>query len=369
MMGALDAVRMTLGPQGGNALLYRTFNRGSRITNDGVTIAQCIEPKDEFENLAARAFKESAIRTNEKAGDGTTTTIVLAGKLLNNIFSSLLESSSAIRTQTAGRPTGVMTLKRQMLEGMKQVVEAIGKQAKKVESLEELQKIAIVSVESEDLGKTIAGMVWEIGVDGFVDVMDGHKGDIETEVIKGMRFPAKPGAKAFVNNPAKFEMVAQDIDCVVTNFALDNAAQVGQFTKGLTTSKLAIFAPSFSENVLVNLVAAFKQGFHVFPIAVPSLRTEQLEDLAVLKDKGQKLENIRQSDLGFAEKIVVKDSDAREDAAVIGGGGATDREVRVGKELMKSASPVAQRIQTLQDQVEETKVEIHKKFLLKLIPT
>ena len=224
-----DAVRLTLGPQGGNALLYRTFNRGPRITNDGVTISEVIEPKDEFEALAANAYKESAKRTNEKAGDGTTTTIVLAGVLINKIFSKL-SNSSAIKSKLSKDENGVMAIKSQILSEAEKIKTEIGKRAKKVETIEDLEKIATVSVEDAELGKVIAKMVWDVGIDGYVDVLEGHKGTIETEVIRGMRFPAKIAAKAFVNNPSRYEMVANDIPVIVTNYALDNAMQINAFT-------------------------------------------------------------------------------------------------------------------------------------------
>jgi chaperonin GroEL len=365
-----EPVRRTLGPEGGNALMYRTFNRGSRITNDGKAIADVIEPLDEFENLAAKAFKEATDKTNEKAGDGTTTTTVIGGHLINEIFRKLSESSSSIRTKTAGGKVGVMRLRREMQEAVVYVIEAIKQRAKKVESLEELEKIAVVSVEDVEIGKIVAKMAWEVGVDGFVDVTDGHKGEIEVEVIKGMRIPAKVGAKAFVNNPARFEMIAADIPCLVTNYALDNAAQVNAFTGNLQTAKLAIFAPSFSENVLVGMVAAFKQGFHIYPIATPGLRTEQYEDLAVYiganfinKDTGRKLQNIKEADLGFAEKIVVKDSDAKEDATVIGGRGTQEGTTKVNGEELKVASAVSDRITTLQAQMEIAPSEMQRKSL------
>lgn len=370
-----EPVRLTLGPEGGNALLYRTYNRGPRITNDGVTIAKVIEPKDEFTAIAAQTFREAAEKTNEKAGDGTTTTIVIAGKLINGIFATMGDATSSIQTKATGVTGGVMSLKKDMLHAMKGVVDAIKAKAVKVETIEDLIKIATVAVEDAELGKVIAEIVWKVGVDGHVDVVEGYKGEIETEIIEGMRVPAKVGAKAFVTNPARFEMVAEQIPTVVTNFAFDNPAQLGFCNvQTLETNKLAIFAPSFSETVLLELIKAWKQNFHIFPICTPSLRTEQYQDLAIYtastfvnKDEGMQLKRIEKKDLGSAEKIVVKDVDAREDAAVIGGGGAQEREVKMGKDWIKTKSAVTERIKILQDQVEETKSDPMKKLLLRRI--
>ena len=353
MNAIYDPVSRTLGPEGRNALMYRTLNRGPRITNDGVTIADVIEPEDEFENLAAGAFKEAAKRTNEKAGDGTTATIVIGGKLITDIFAKLGDKNSMIRTKTAGGTSGPMAIRKEILAASEEVIAEIKKAAKKVKTIEDLERIATISVENEELGKVIAKMAWETGVDGFVDVVEGHKGEIETELIKGMRFPAKVGAKAFVNNKARYESVIEDSPVLVTNYKLDNAAQLGQVTRQFNTTKLVIFAPQFSENVLIHLVAAFKQGFHCYPIAVPALRTEQFEDLAaytgatfINKETGKKLQNTREADLGFAARLIVKDTDAKEDAVLTGGKG-----------------DVAERLEMLKKQIVETKNELHKKDL------
>lgn len=361
VLAIYEPVRRTLGPAGRNALLYRTFNRGSRITNDGVTLSEVINPKDEFEELAATTFKEAAKLTNQRAGDGTTTTIVIGGKLFEEVWRARQEAGTAVRSKTAGAQSNVMELRKQILTAAVEVKAKIKEAAKPVKTLAELEKVAMVSVEDEELGKTIAKMAWEAGVDGYIDTVEGYKGEIETELIKGMRFPAKVPAKAFVNNPARYEMVATDCPVVLTNIAITNAVQVNGFTQHLKTSKLIIFAPSFSDEVLVNCAQAIKQGFFVFPVLTPSLRTEQYEDLAVYcdavfvnKDAGGKLENIRDAHLGFLEKLVVKDSEAKEDAVATGGKGAVETG---GK------SKIGERIETLKGQLVEMKQEQFKKLI------
>lgn len=364
-----EPVRRTLGPAGKNVLIYRTFNRGPRITNDGVTASECISPKDPFEKLAAESFKEACKRTNEKVGDGTTTTTVIAWKLLNEVFLKLSENTTAFKTKSSTGGTNVMQIRKDILASAAKVKEAITAQAVKVETLEQLEHIATISVEDEELGKVIAKMAWEVGIDGFIDTVEGFKGEIETEVIKGMRFPAKVPAKTFVNKPERFEMVIESSPVVVTNIPLDNAAQIGEFTQHLTTSKLAIFAPSFSDNVLVNIVAAIKSGFHIMPVAVPSLRTEQLEDLAIYMDatlidskKGMKMEGIRERDLGYIEKVIIKDTEAREDAVATGGKGTLLSEtMKDGNPVMSSA--IADHIETLKGQLAETRQDTYKKML------
>lgn len=356
-----EPVRRTMGPAGRNALIYRTFNRGSRITNDGVTVAEVIEPKDEFENLAATAFKEAAKLTNQKAGDGTTGTIVVGGRLYEDVSAKRAEAGTTIRTKLAGGTSNVMEIRKEILDNAALVIEEVKKVAKQVKTLPELEKIATVSVEDPKLGKIIAKMAWEVGTDGYIDVVEGFKGEIETELIKGMRFPAKIAAKAFVNNPQRYEMVVKDCPVVVTNYAITNSAQINDFTQHLNTSNLVIFAPSYGDEVLVGLVGAAKKGFFVFPVLTPSLRTEQYEDLAtycdavfINKDTGKKLEGIRGHDLGFLEKLVVKDTENREDAVATGGRGAVEKN---GK------SSIAKRIEILRGQIAETKQEQFKKLL------
>lgn len=369
-----SVVAPTFGPEGKNALLYRTMNRGNRITNDGVTVAECQEPKDQFVRMSAQTFRESCKKTNEKVGDGTTCTTILGGKLFNEIFKIIDDSQN----EFTGLKVGVMSLKKKLLNEAEKVKEEILKSAKKVKTLKDLEKIAIVSVEDETLGKTVAKMAWEVGVDGFIDVVEGYKGEIETEVIKGMRFPAKVPAKAFVNNPARYEMVAEDCPIIITNYAMDNAGDFAQSINGIgkTTSKLIVVAPSFSDNVLVNMVNASKTGYFIYPVLAPSMRTEQIEDLAIYcgakfidKNKGLKLQNIRPTDLGFIEKIVVKDTELKEDAVVTGGQGTKTEDnpildKKAGFDLQEQKkSQVEERIAILKSQLEETKQEQFKKLI------
>jgi len=290
----------------------------------------------------------------------TTATTILGGTLFNEIYKDLDETQNVF----TGKKKSVVSLKKEILAEAEKVKEAIKAQAKKIETLEDLEKVSIISVKDEALGKLVAKIAWEVGVDGFIDVVEGYKGEIETEVIKGMRFAAKVPAKAFVNNPARFEMVMTDTPILITNHGLSNAGDIAQAVNeiGKTTTKLAIVAPSFSENVLVNFVNAAKGGYFIYPILAPALRTEQLEDLAIYcgakfidKNKGNKLQNVRSIDLGQIEKAVIKDTETREDAVITGGKGTY--------EVVNSKSEVEKRIEVLKGQLEETKQEQFKKLL------
>jgi len=364
-----QVTKLTLGPESGSALMYRTYARGPRIVDDGHTIAQVIEPKDEFEKLVADAFKETAAKTNEKAGDGTTGTMVIAGKLINDTFKSLSETSKSF---VGSSKLNVRKVRKELLALSKEVQQKVKDRAQKIETLEDLEKIATISLGDAEIGKRIAELVWKVGVDSYVDVVDGYKGELETEVIEGARFPAKPGAKAFVNNVKKFEMIAEDSPVLLTNYKLDNIHQIGPVLGELLkkNAKIVVLAPDFSENVLLGMVHTVKAGFFIYPAKVPSLRTEQFEDLAIYfgakfinKDLGMKLENITEADLGFVNKLVVKDTENREDAIALGGRGVQESRMKIADKEYAASSPLAERIKTLKSQIDEERIDSHKKLL------
>lgn len=367
-----EPVRRTIGPEGKTALLYRTFNRGSRITDDGVTVSECQEPKDPHVRLAAQAFKEACKRTVEKVGDGTTTTAVIGGKLMNDVYALLSGGATEFTAKKSGTSIGVVALRRKILATAELVKKEIKERATVIgpDDIQELERIATISVKDAALGKVIASMAMKVGVDGFIDVVEGYKGEIETEVIEGFRFPAKVAAKAFVNNAARYEQVMTDCNVFITNYDIDSASRIGKLFQDLNahTSKIIVIAPSFSEDVLVNMVNACKAGYLIYPVKVPSLRTEQFEDLAINcgatfvdKNRGKSLFSVQFRDLGFVEKMVVKDTEAREDAVVTGGAGT-----RTGKneqEGIEVKSAIQERIEILKGQLKETQQEQFKKLL------
>jgi len=381
-----DAVRLSLGPEGASALIHRSFGRGSRITNDGVTIAKCIEPKDEFENLVATAFKEAASKTGEKAGDGTSSTIVIAWKLINSAFALLKDSDNKAGVQIRGMETtgmGVNSLRKHILAAVSQIKAEIAKSTKKIETKEELFNIADVSLAgNKEVAKIVSDMVWEVGVDGFISLGDGF-GKIETEVIDGARFPMKIAAPRFLNNPQRFEMVAQDCEAIVTNHRIDTMQDFVDFWNTLKRNKLIIFAPSFSDEVLVQMVKLISPrtmpngvvtpaNMQLFPVKIPSLRTDQLEDLALFcgatfidKNAGKRLKDIKEEDLGFLEKCTVKSAENREDATLLGGGGSKDIVKLAGRDI--GINKVKERIDILKGQKEKTKLPEYKALLDKRI--
>lgn len=377
-----DTVRLTLGPEGGNALILRSFNRGSRITNDGVTIAKCIRPKDEFEALVAEAFKEGAAKTGERAGDGTTSTTVIAGKLIIEAFKLLPATSDKEDVEFNGvssnRRVGVVSLKKKILASISPIQEAVKKVTKKIKKVDELENIADVSLNgNREVAKIVADMVWRTGENGFISLTDGFKGTLETQVIEGARFPMKVPHVNFLTNPERYEMVAEEADCVVTNIKMDNLRDFSYLWNNINPdprkphAKLVIFSPDFSEEVLgqmLNIMFPMNEngkrmpsGMRIFPCKCPSLRTEQFDDLAVFLDarfidynKGDKFSSVKEFDLGFVDKCTLKGSEDREDAILLGGKGA-------------KITKVAERIEMLKKQKEATNDQVNKVVLDKRI--
>lgn len=374
-----DAVRMSIGPQGGNALIFGIYSRPYRITNDGVTIAEVIELKDPHEKLAAKAFVDAAKQTNLKAGDGTSATTVIAGKLLNDIMPLISQTSDTEGFDVfkkGNKKRGVMDIKKELFDTRNTVIEKIKERSQKVESLETLKKIATISVENEKLGDTIATMAWDVGTDGFIDIVEGFKGGIETEIIKGSRFPAKVPAKVFVNNIARYEMVSEDVHVLLTNYVIDKQTMSLLLKNLQGTPKLAIIAPDFKESALITMANINNKNGELLyaPVKAPSLRTEQFIDIEVFsgarfvnKDRGDKPENVTKADLGFFTKLVVKDNETREDAVALGGKGFQNREINVSGDKMPVLNAVEQRIGELKGQVEETRIESQKNLLKRRI--
>lgn len=370
-----QAVRRTMGPQGGNALIYGLYSRPYRITNDGYTVADIIELKDTHEKLAAEAIVDAAKRTNMLAGDATSATTVISSKGVLDILPILMkesETSNVSKSFTVNgdsKKRGLMTIRRELFTTQDVVVAKLKAMSKTVETLEELERIAISSVEDEELGKTIAAMAWKVQASGYIATVEGFNNKIETELIEGARFPAKIPAKVFINVPEKYEMEVENTPILLTNYTID-AVMMQRFLKNLEgLPKLTIIAPQFKDDALVMMANVNKeQNAYVFiPVKVPSLQTVQFEDLQVYcgarfinKDQGDLPEHTEEVHLGFLSKLTVKDADTREDAIALGGKGAQKREAG-------DVSPVQDRIEMLQEQLKNTPEEGRQQLLRRRI--
>jgi chaperonin GroEL len=266
-------------------------------------------------------------------------------------------------------------LRRELLNDKDKVVEAINKSATKVKDLDDLKKIATISIgkEDEETAHKVAETVWNLArgesgeyKDAQIDVTEGYKGEIEIEENYGMRFPAKLAHRAFINKPERFEMEAEDVRVLITNYRLDNPQEIVQTLNNLQVPKVAIFAPHFSLPVIQTLINTTKNGLFCYPVLCPALRTEILEDLATYtgaviidKDSGRRLDTATMDNLGFADKITTRDVESKEDAVLMGG---------KGEKLKRSdGNKVTKRIETLKKQLPETKNEMSRVQLEKRI--
>ena len=367
----LAVIAPTLGPAGMSVLLPRTWNRGPRNADDGYMAAQNVILEDEHERLAADTFKESIKLTNQVAGDGTTGTGVLAGSLINRIFADLPTHGVPIVAppgQKVPSKKSVRQIRQELLEAKTLVVEEIKKQSKPIKTLADLEKIARIAIGKEDevIAKTVADTVWKVArnangeyVNNHIDVVEGYKGQLEVEVIRGMRFPSKVAHRAFITNPERFEMIAEDTAVFITNHKLDNPIIVQKLLENCKVAKMAIFALDFAPIVIKYLIDVTKGGLFCYPIKCASLRTEQMQDLAVYtganvidKDTGAKVENTSYSDLGFATKIVVRDTENKDEAVLLGGKGENIK--RGDKNL------ISERQEILKKQLLEAKNDLSK---------
>ena len=343
-------VSSTFGPEAGGTLMYRTYNRGPRLADDGFYTAEVIVPKDPHTRLVAEFFKEAIQKTNRKVGDGTTGTAIVAGALFNYLYNKLTKKVQGFNIKESNKELGVMAMKREILAEAKLVKDKIKDSSKPVKDLKELEKISAISLgETNELSKTVAKLAWDVGTEGFIDVVEGYKGEVEVERVEGMRFKAKVADKAFLNKKEQFKMEVENCPVFITNHKLDNILQVDAIIQGFKSPKMIFIAPDFSTLVLKNIAASFETGLQYWPIKVPSLRTEQLEDMAIFmgaklvdKNKGMELRGLDSSYLGHVSKMIVSDVEVGDDTIVIGGAG-------------EKTSAVKDRIKTLKGQLVETK--------------
>lgn len=345
-------VSKTFGPEAGTTLMYRTYNRGPRNVDDGFYTSEVIIPKDPHVRLVAEFFKESTMRTNRKVGDGTSATTVIGGALFNDLYTQLAPKAQGFSNKQTNKSAGVMALKKEILKEATIVKEKIRASAKPIKDLKDLEKISAISLgESNELSKTVAKLAWEVGADGFIDVVEGYKGEVEVEKVEGLRFRAKIADKAFITNKEQFKMEVEDCPVFITNYKLDNPEIVRYLVEQVykDTSKLIFLAPDFSTVVLQQMALSFKGGLQLWPVKVPSVRTEQLEDMAIFmgaklidKSKGMKLETCNGTELGRLAKLIVYDVETNDDAVAIGGAGEKSQELK-------------DRVKTLKGQLVETK--------------
>ena len=312
-----DAVALTLGPKGHNVVLDKKWGPPT-ITNDGVTIAKEIELSDPWENMGAQLAKEVATKTNDVAGDGTTTATVLARAMVHH----------GMRNVAAG--ANPMALKRGVEKAVVVVVDAIKDQAKDVESRDEIAQIAAISAGDAQIGEVLAEALDKVGNDGVVTVEESNTFGMELEFVEGMQFDKGYISPYFITDQDRMEAVLEDPYIAVVNKKIGSVQEMlPLLEKVLQSGKpLLLVAEDVEGEALATLVVNKIRGtFNAAAVKAPGFgdrRKAMLQDVAILtgaqvvsEEVGLKLENVGLDLLGHARKVVV----TKDDTTIVEGAG------------------------------------------------
>ena len=341
-----NAVKVTLGPRGRNVILDKGFG-GPTITNDGVSIAKEIVLKDKFENMGAEIIKEVANKTNELAGDGTTTATVLTQALVNE---GLKQTTMGINS---------MAVRAGMEHASRDVVEALKKMATQISSIDEIKQVATISAEDAELGEKIAETIDKVGKDGVVTVEESQSFGIETELTEGMQFDKGYVSPYMVTNPERMEAEYKNAQILVTDEKISSVQDILPLLEKIEQTgrkELVIIADDVEGEALATFVVnKLKGGFSVLAVKAPGYgdrKKEILSDIAITiggqvisKDLGMELKSTEISQLGSAERfIATKDS-----TTIVGGGG--------------KKTDIAERVKALKAQLEQASSKFDKEKL------
>jgi chaperonin GroEL len=313
-----DAVKVTLGPKGRNVVIDKSFG-APRITKDGVTVAKEIELEDKFENMGAQMVREVASKTNDIAGDGTTTATVLAQAIVQ-------EGGKAV---AAGM--NPMDLKRGIDLAVAEVVKQLGKSAKKIKTSEEVAQVGTISANGEtEIGEMIAKAMQKVGNEGVITVEEAKTADTELEVVEGMQFDRGYLSPYFVTNPEKMVADLEDAYILLHEKKLSNLQALLPVLEAVvqTSKPLVIISEDVEGEALATLVVnKLRGGLKIAAVKAPGFgdrRKAMLEDIAILtggqvisEDLGIKLESVTLDMLGRAKKVSI----TKENTTIVDGNG------------------------------------------------
>jgi chaperonin GroEL len=316
-----DAVSVTLGPKGRNVVLDKKWGAPT-ITNDGVTIAKEVELEDPWENMGAQLAKEVATKTNDVAGDGTTTATVLARAMVN----------LGMKNVAAG--ANPMALKRGIEKAVAAAVEAIQKQARDVEGKDDVAHVASISAADPGIGDIIAEALEQVGKDGVVTVEESQTFGMELEFVEGMQFDKGYISPYFVTDPERMEAVLEDPYILLVGKKISSVQDLLPVLEKVMQGgkSLAIIAEDVEGEALATLVVNKIRGtFKSVAVKAPGFgdrRKAMLEDMAILTggqvisdEIGMKLENVTMDMVGQAKKVVV----TKDDTTIVDGSGSEDQ--------------------------------------------
>ncbi len=313
-----DAVKVTIGPRGRNVALDRSWG-GPQITNDGVSIAKEITLPDKFENMGASIVKEVATKTNDKAGDGTTTAVVLTQAIIHEGLKRTALGANA------------MMVRRGIEAAAKDAVEELRKLAKPVKGKDDVRQVATISAESEELGKTIGDIVEKVGKDGVVTVEESQSIGIESDFVEGLEFDKGFVSAYMITNPDRMEAEVKDAPVLITDKKISTIKEILPLLEKVAQAgkkELVIIADDVDGEALATFIVNKLKGvFNILAVKAPGYgdrKKELLQDIAIVvggqvvsEDLGMKLENAELSALGRVSRIVA----TKDSTKIVGGKG------------------------------------------------
>jgi chaperonin GroEL len=334
-----DAVRITMGPKGRNVILEKSYGSPT-ITNDGVTIAKDIELEDKFENMGAEMVKEVASKTNDAAGDGTTTATVLAHAIIEAGLEHLVNGANAINLKTG------------ITKATQAVVKELEKMTTKVDTKDQQQQVATISAQNEEVGQVVADILEKVGENGVVTVEEGQTMGLEVDVVKGMQFDNGYISPYMITDTQALKAEFKDAQILIVDKKISSVQEILPLLEKLSQAgkkELVIIAEDVDGEALATLVVnKLRGGFSALALKAPGFgdrRKAMLEDIAVLtggkvisEEIGLKLENVEIADLGRAGKVI---SDKDSTTIVSGKGNKTeitDRIEAIKRELPNTNS-------------------------------
>jgi chaperonin GroEL len=313
-----DAVKITIGPRGRNVVLDKGYG-SPMITNDGVSIAKEITLKDKFENMGAEIVKEVATKTNDMAGDGTTTSVILTQAIV----------SEGMRHATMG--VNAMAIRAGIEKATKDVVKALKDISKAIKTDNEIKQVATISAESEDIGEKIAETIKKVGKDGVVTVEESQAFGIESDVVEGMEFDKGYVSPYMITNPERMEAEYKDPSILITDKKISTVKEILPFLERLVQSgkkDLVIIAEDVDGEALTTFILnKMRGGFNVLAVKAPGYgdrKKELLEDIAITvgakvisDDVGLTFEKADLTILGRASKVIA----TKDNTIIVGGKG------------------------------------------------
>ena len=340
-----DTVRVTIGPKGRNVVLDKSFG-APLITNDGVTIAKEIELEDGFENMGAQLIREVAAKTNDVAGDGTTTATVLAQAMVNAGMKNLAAGANPI------------VLRKGMKKATDKAVEAIADMSSKVTSKEQIARVAAVSSGDESVGQMVADAMEKVSNDGVITIEESKTMQTELDLVEGMQFDRGYVSAYMSTDMEKMEANLEDPYILITDKKISNIQEVLPLLEQVVQAgaKLLIIAEDVEGEALTTLIVNKLRGtFQVVAVKAPGYgdrRKEMLQDIAILtggqvisEELGLDLKETTMAQLGRAKSVKV----AKENTVIVDGLG--------------DKNAIADRVAQIRKQIEETKSEFDKEKL------